>query len=450
MHSSSIAQPSGLRPIPVSVFVLTCVAMIASLVRSPPAKADPPLTVVTFTFDDANADQLAAASTLAANDMHGTFFVPSGHVGVTGYLTLNDLTSLAASGHEIGGHTVTHLDLTTLPTDEAARQVCNDRLNLTDWGFSVTSFAYPFAATNTALEQVVQACGYNSARGLGDLASRFGCSDCPYAETIPPENALLTRALDQTDSSWTLSDLQNAVTNAQADGGWVQLTFHHICTDCGSLGVTPALFSEFVSWLHQQTLSTNTVVRTVGQVVGGTVKPAVAGPAVPPMGPGANGAPNPSLETVGSDNVPECWMTGGYGTNTATWARVTDAHSGQYAERLVVSGYVSGDARLLPMLDLGACAPSVTAGRTYSLRAWYKSTTVTQFALYYRTGVGTWVYWTSSPWFAASASYVQATWTTPPVPTGVTGISFGLNLFGNGTLTTDDYAVYDSEYAPPA
>ena len=75
-------------------------------------------------------------------------------------------------------------------------------------------------------------------------------------------------------------------------------------------------------------------------------------------------------------------------------------------------------------------------------------TTVTQFAVYYRNSAGTWVYWTSSPWFAAAGSYTQAAFTTPALPAGATAISFGLNLFRNGTLVTDDYAMYDTIGAP--
>ena len=51
--------------------------------------------------------------------------------------------AIAGMGHEIGGHSVTHPDLTTLPSDEAKRQICDDRVNLTNWGFRVTSLAYP-------------------------------------------------------------------------------------------------------------------------------------------------------------------------------------------------------------------------------------------------------------------------------------------------------------------
>jgi hypothetical protein len=113
-----------------------------------------------------------------------------------------------------------------------------------------------------------------------------------------------------------------------------------------------------------------------------------------------------------------------------------------------MTGYTSGDSKLLPSLDAGSCAPPATAGKTYSLRAWYTSTASTQFAVYYRNSAGTWVYWTSSPWLAPTTTYSQASFTTPALPAGATAISFGLNLFSNGTLVTDDYAMYDTVGAP--
>jgi hypothetical protein len=82
----------------------------------------------------------------------------------------------------------------------------------------------------------------------------------------------------------------------------------------------------------------------------------------------------------------------------------------------------------------------VVPGDTYNLSVKYESTAVSQFALYYRTTFGSWVYWTSSPWFAAASTWAQATFTTPAVPAGANGVSFGLALIANGTLTTDDYS----------
>ena len=47
-------------------------------------------------------------------------------------------------------------------------------------------------------------------------------------------------------------------------------------------------------------------------------------------------------------------------------------------------------------------------------------------------------------WLTAAGSHTQASFTTPALPSGATAIRFGLSLFRNGTLTTDDYAMYDT------
>jgi len=450
------SERSDTRP-PMIAVILAVVAALA-LILSPFVKTSGPAdaatvkprTTVSLTFDDGNANQLAALPALNAQNMKATFYIVSGFVGAPSYMTRANLDTLKAGGQEIGGHTVSHADLATLPADEVRRQICNDRSTLLGWGYAVRSFAYPFASSTPDAEQAAASCGYNSARMLGDIRSRFGCLDCAYAETVPPAEPYYTKALDQVDSTWTLADLKNSVTRAEAAGGWVQFTFHNVCASgCGDLNVTPTVLAQFTSWLAPRATTGNTVVKPVGDVVGGAVKPAVAGPAIPAPTAGANGVVNPGLETDGPNGLPSCWMQGGYGTNTATFATTPNAHTGTRAETVTVSGYSDGDAKVLPAFDLGSCAPAVTAGKTYSMRTWYTSTTVTQFAVYVRNASGGWQYWTSSPWFSASPSYTQAVWQTPAIPAGITGISFGLNIFANGSITTDDYALYDSVGAPP-
>lgn len=419
---------------------------------TPAAAAPTPQTVVSLTFDDGNADQMTAAQIMSSAGLAGTFFIPSSWVGAPGYLTRTQLGLLAAAGNEIGGHTVNHADLVALPPAEATRQACQGRATLAGWGFQVTSFAYPFASVNTAAETIVKDCGFNSARGLGDIESRFGCQGCGFSEATPPADPYYTRALDQTSSSWTLNDLQQAVINAEnSGGGWVQYTFHHICDNaCDPLSVTSATFQQFTQWLAARAATNNTVVRTVDQVIGGTVKPVVstAGTTPPAAPPGVNGIKNPSLEQTTSGGIPQCWMIGGYGSNSPVFSRTSPGHTGTAAERIVMTGYVDGDAKLLPAFDLGTCSPTVTPGHTYSLRAWYQSTTITQFAVYLRNDSGYWSYWTSSPWLAASQAYTEASWQAPTIPAGFNGISFGLSLFSNGVLVTDDYGLYEDVGAP--
>jgi hypothetical protein len=69
--------------------------------------------------------------------------------------------------------------------------------------------------------------------------------------------------------------------------------------------------------------------------------------------------------------------------------------------------------------DSGACAPAISAGHTYTVTAWYKSTVQPYFFLYYRNSAGSWVYWTQSAKLAIAGSWTQASFTTPVVPAGV-------------------------------
>jgi putative cell wall-binding protein/peptidoglycan/xylan/chitin deacetylase (PgdA/CDA1 family) len=418
---------------------------------SPAAALEGAPTVVSITFDDSNANQMTAANILNTNNLDATFYTTTGFIGQPGYQTRADLDALAAAGHEIAGHSVSHPDMATLTATEAKAQACQSRATLTSWGFRVTSFAYPFASMSPTAKQAVIDCGYNSSRNLGDIETRFSCAGCGFGEAIPPADPFELRAPDMVDNTWTLADLQNTVTNAEnSTGGWVALTFHHVCDNCDveGLNITPALFEQFTQWLAARSTTNNTTVKTVDQVIGGAVKPVTGATFPPAPGPGVNGIKNPSLETVGANGLPDCFQRAGFGANTPTFSTVSPGRTGNIAEKLVMSNYVDGDAKTIMTMDFGSCAPTVTEGRQYSLRAWYTSTVVTQFAIYLRTSVGGWQYWTSSPWFPASTTYAQAVFDTAAIPAGFTGISFGLNLFSNGELVTDDYEMYEVSGAP--
>jgi hypothetical protein len=152
---------------------------------------------------------------------------------------------------------------------------------------------------------------------------------------------------------------------------------------------------------------------------------------------------NASLEAA-TGSTPTCWALGGYGTNTFTWSRTSDAHSGSFGETLNVTSYTNGDRKLVSSQDSGACAPAVTAGRTYTMTAWYKSTVPALFFVYYRNSSGSWVYWTQSSGKAATSTWTQASFTTPAIPAGATNISIGLGMTAAGTLTMDDFGLFNN------
>lgn len=431
---------------PTRLLVVALSAIVAAVFTPVAAQASPehPLAV-TFTFDDGVADQLGARALLEQYGMRGTFYINSALIGADGYMTRNDLETIAAAGHEIGGHTVSHQDLTVLGADEMNRQICQDRDTLLTWGFPVSSLAYPFAEYNDAVKAAVTACGYDNARAVGDLWSPSSCADCDAAETVPPVDRLAVRTPDDVESTWTLADLQAVITNAEVTGGWVPFNIHHLCegAGCPLESVSPAVLEQFLAWLQPRTTE-GTTVTTVAQAIGATVHPAVA-PTPPPApgAPGVNYVNNPSLEDPATGDLPTCWQNAGYGTNDAAYARVADAHSGAWGSQITITTLTDGDAKIVPTFDLGACSLQVTEGRSYESSVWYKSTAPVFLTLYRRNGVGRWEYWTQSPRFAPQAGWAQATWVAPPVPAGTAAVGFGLTLDGIGTLVTDDYGFAD-------
>ena len=427
-------------------------AAAAALVVPVAAQASPanPLAV-TFTLDDGFTDEIPGQQLLEQYGMVGTFYINSSFIGLPGYMTRSQLDDLAAHGHEVGGHTVSHQDLTTLSADEQSRQICQDRNTLLSWGYPVTSFAYPFANLDPAVEAVARGCGYNSARAVGDLRSPESCADCPTTEAVPPVDPYAIRTPDDIGVTTTLAQLQALVEAAEVDGGWLPLNLHHVCSsDCPAESIPPTVLDGFLAWLAPRT-SIGTTVKTVHQVIGGAVRDPVDPVAPPPPGdPGVNTVRNPSLETVSTleANLPDCWSAAGYGTNTVTSTRVTDAHTGSYGSRIEVSSLTDGDAKLVPRLDLGDCSSQVAQGRNYRVSAWYKSDVPVFFTLYQRAAIGRWRYWTQSPPLAPQADWTQATWITPVPPATAVAASFGLTIDRVGTLVTDDYSFADHPLEP--
>jgi len=325
---------------------LLLAAVFAIALVVPNAAAAAP-TVVTLTFDDGLADQYVARSTLAQYSLRATFFVNSNRIesGAT-YLTWSQLSGLAADGHEVGGHTLDHVDLTSVGATEAQRQVCDDRQALVSHGFTVTSFAYPFGARNSSLYSIIQGCGYSSARrswglcALGLAAS--ACSD-PLAETFPPQNVWEIRTIPSVRTWHTLTDLQGIVSRAEAGGGgWVPIVLHHVCDACDPDGysISPSVLSAFLAWLAPRS-STGTYIRTMRDASDNT-------------------APVSSIACNGST----CSSTA-YTAPVSVSLSATDAGSGVGAIRYTVDG---SDPTASSPLYSGPFAVSTTA--TVKYRAW--------------------------------------------------------------------------------
>ena len=131
-----------------------------------------------ITFDDGYRDNYEnAAPVLERLSLPATFFIVSRwmdtqivpwwdeELGIRHpWMTWDQVRSLRRRGFEIGAHTQTHVDLGSITTDEARREVEGARYDLERrLGAPVTSFAYPYgrrANLTDANREVVRAAGF--------------------------------------------------------------------------------------------------------------------------------------------------------------------------------------------------------------------------------------------------------------------------------------------------
>ena len=146
---------------------------VADAVRLAEGRGTSAGKAVAITFDDGYEDNfLSAAPTMARYGFTGCFFVPTQFIeSDANRYTLADrpmgweqLMGLLQSGHEVGAHSVKHVELTKLGAEamrwevEHSKAVLEQRL-----GRPVDFFCYPRGAYNAQVKAAVQAAGYRGA-----------------------------------------------------------------------------------------------------------------------------------------------------------------------------------------------------------------------------------------------------------------------------------------------
>ncbi|MEV8635903.1 polysaccharide deacetylase family protein [Streptosporangium sp. NPDC051023] len=241
----------------------------AARTAAPPRKVT---TVVSLTFDDGDATHPSVARMLERRGMRGTFYVNTGAIGHTGKLTRGQVIALARAGHEVGGHTLTHVRLDELTRDEQRGQICDDRRTLVRWGLRPATLAYPFGAVDADAKAVARGCGYDAARTVGGLR-RWGCLGCPAGETPRPKDRYGIRTPGSVREDTSLRQLKQQVLNAEkGGGGLLPLVFHRVCDACGVYSVPPKVMNEFLDWLAARG-TRGTVVKTLEEAVGARYRP---------------------------------------------------------------------------------------------------------------------------------------------------------------------------------
>ena len=263
--------------------VALAAALTGTMSFSPPAAQAAGPVVVSLTFDDGLTSQYKLKDVLAAHGVRATFYINSGAVdarGGFGTMSWDWVRDLALAGHEIGGHTRDHVDISGdhLTLAEKWQQACDDRARLVEKGFRPVTFAYPEGGTDDLAREILQGCGYQSARKAGGLLP----TGPRYADQTPPiDGPLGIRILGTTDNGpITLDYLKGAVEAANANGGgWLPMLFHRVCykanadyADCMAKyrSVDAAVIEDFLTWMDGQKAS-GMSIKPVSEVLNGGV-----------------------------------------------------------------------------------------------------------------------------------------------------------------------------------
>jgi hypothetical protein len=163
---------------------------------------------------------------------------------------------------------------------------------------------------------------------------------------------------------------------------------------------------------------------------------------------GTNMVANAGVETMGPANFPLCWGKYGYGNNTYSIRVTSRAHSGRRAIQVTLSRRTTG-YRGVRIVEKPSCAPWVTPGHQYNLGVWYMSNTPDSVISLYRHDVTKgWQFWMDLTRLPVSGRYRHASVRTPVVPPHTNQLSWGVTLYGKGTLITDDYSTVDVTVKP--
>lgn len=204
-------------------YLILIVVVTVSVAAVGPGRTDttdstPPSSTkyVTVTFDDAYASQYRAADELEDRGMRGVFFVPVNQLNGTfegiPTMTQQQVRNLVTRGHEIGGHTYNHTNLSTLSPRQVRRSLQQNKAALNRLGITAISFAYPYGA------------GASYASIVGE-EYRFGRLNRWKTNTVPLQNRSRLTSISLSEDTYEYLELY---LQRMKPGDWLIIMLHGI------------------------------------------------------------------------------------------------------------------------------------------------------------------------------------------------------------------------------
>jgi peptidoglycan/xylan/chitin deacetylase (PgdA/CDA1 family) len=217
--------------------------------------------IVSVNFDDGWTNQyLNANPVLKQLGIMATYFIISGELNDTpDYMTSTQVKDLYANGNEIGSHTVTHPDLTTLSASQMQSEMANSQTTLQNLiGAPVTDFAYPYGAYNANTISVGKQY-YASQRSVNGGLNTKDSLDVTQLK------------IEEVDSDISQAQVQGWINAAVAQHAWLILVYHEVATtpsaaDDALYTTQPSDFTAEMNYLKNSGVAVETTHQALAEV----------------------------------------------------------------------------------------------------------------------------------------------------------------------------------------
>ncbi len=210
----------------------------------------PGQTIVSFSFDDCPLSGIThGVKRLERENWLSTVYISGSLLGTENHLGKmmgpQDVQALNDNGHEIGEHTFSHIDASTVALSEILADIEKNQAYLNSIGIPASkTMAYPFGQTTPALKKAMQA-RFLGARGIRP-AAHISSVDLNQISSMP----LFSSTVDQ---------LVQAIQKTSETGGWLTLFTHDICENPSEWGCTMQDIEKVISAIKNSEVKVMTI-----------------------------------------------------------------------------------------------------------------------------------------------------------------------------------------------
>lgn len=227
-----------------------------------PAASTPRLfeePLISVTFDDGwQTVYTHGAPLLEKYGIRTTQYVLLGEFDDRNYMSLEQMRSLKAAGHEIASHSMTHRLLTKVRGDELAFEVKQSKEAIIAYGLAEgnINFAAPESETDAVADESIIATYYSHRNTYGDLENGINEADVNVALEPFDRHDIIGYSVSK---HTTPEHLTAAMEYAKKHNGWLILVYHQIESSPDHYAMAPNTFRGHLKLIDESGIKTATM-----------------------------------------------------------------------------------------------------------------------------------------------------------------------------------------------